>query len=707
MSAYCPNPTCPRPQNPDAAKFCDACGTDLLLADRYRLVALLGEGGFGRTFLAENWAEGELRCVVKQVFAGQVSAGRVSSKAIAANTAFEDEAERLRQLGKHPQIPRLLDAIETESGQYLVQEFAPGQNLQQQVEEKGPWDEAGVRSLLKSLVAVLQYVHSFQVIHRDIKPANIAASANLLGSDVAGRLKKSPPMLVDFGSAKWVRQAPAKTVIGSAGYAAPEQSMGQATFASDVYSLGLTCLYLLTGVHPFQLYSAVEDRWVWRDYLSAPLDARFVEVLDGMVARSLQQRYASMDEVELALKGSQNLLAGSPQEMPQRLLERAKASVPGLKSLLQKGSDRASVGSKQNALQNALASGQRGAIAGDRQPASQQWERRYRLAPNIGLTNDLAMSPNGREFASGSNDGSIHLWQVTDARLVHTFPRKRLVGKGHSGAISALAFHPDGRVLYSASADGTIKEWDLITRQLLNTLPVQGWTLTDLAITPDGSQLMGASRDGKIVVWEIASLLPVTQLTQHQQCVNAIAFATIKSRTARNASILVSASDDGTLKLWQPSAEPGKPSFQLTRTANLRQVTLAQQGGKRLTLKDGGAIALAVSPDQSALSDRHVAVATSTGAVLLYSIDRYLDISGPLLLTQSSQQITSLAMSKAQYLAIGTDDRVLTLWSVETAECVAQLKHDWGVGAIVFTPDGRSLITASADEVISIWRRSG
>ncbi|MEL7477061.1 MAG: hypothetical protein AAGJ55_12675, partial [Cyanobacteria bacterium J06555_12] len=119
------------------------------------------------------------------------------------------------------------------------------------------------------------------------------------------------------------------------------------------------------------------------------------------------------------------------------------------------------------------------------------------------------------------------------------------------------------------------------------------------------------------------------------------------------------------------------------------------------------AIALAVSPDQSFASDQPIAVATSTGAVLLYTLDRYLDISGPLLLTQLSQQITSLAMNKDRQLAIGTDDRVLTLWSLETAECVAQLKHDWGVGAIVFTPDGRSLVTASADEVISIWRRSG
>ena len=702
MSAYCPNPNCPQPQNSVPAKFCEACGTDLLSAGGYRLVELLGQGGFGRTFLAEDSAERGQRCVVKQVFSRQVSVNQ-TGKEIAGNTAFEDEAERLRQLGKHPQIPRLLDAIETESSQYLVQEFAPGQNLQQQVEEKGPWDEAGVRSLLKSLVAVLQYVHSFQVIHRDIKPANIVASTSASESDTAGKLKKSAPMLVDFGSAKWVRQAPAKTVIGSAGYAAPEQSMGQATFASDVYSLGLTCLYLLTGVHPFQLYSAVEDRWVWKDYLSAPLEPHFAEVLEGMVARSLQQRYASMDEVDLALKGSQNLLMGAPQQIPQRLLERAKASVPGLKSLLQKGSDLSSAGSKQNAL--AAGEGRRGEIAGARQSVSQQWERRYRLAPNIGLTTDLAMSPDGREFASGSSDGSIHLWRVADARLVHTFPRKRLVGKGHSGLISALAFHPDGRVLYSASADGTIKEWDLTTRQLLNTLPVQGWTLTDLAITLDGSQLMGASRDGKIVVWEIASLLPVTQLTQHQQCVNAIAFSIIQGATSRNESVLVSVSDDGTLKLWQPDAQSGKRSFQLAKTANLRQVALVQQEGRRVLLKDVRAIALAINFYPSPAKDQPVAVATSTGAVLLYTLDRYLDLSGPLLLTQLSQQITSLAMSRDQHLAIGTDDRALTLWSVKTSECVAQLKHDWGVGAIVFTPDGRSLVTASADEVISIWKR--
>ena len=263
---YCPNPVCPKPENPGAANFCQTCGSILTVGDRYRLQSLLGKGGFGRTFLATQLtaAVGQARlsqCVIKQVY---LSSSSPESK-------FSAEAERLQRLGEHPQIPRLFEAIVSEQGHFLVQEYAAGQNLQEQVEIDGPWTEAPVRSLLESLVSVLQYVHSFEIIHRDIKPANVVSSRPSGNSEPGGTKR---PMLVDFGAARSVRHSDAKTVIGSAGYAAPEQSMGQATFASDVYSLGLTCLYLLTGLHPFDLYSAVEDRWIWQDYLPTPIESR-------------------------------------------------------------------------------------------------------------------------------------------------------------------------------------------------------------------------------------------------------------------------------------------------------------------------------------------------------------------------------------------------------------------------------------------------
>ncbi len=667
---YCLNPICPQPQNPPSAvHFCCTCGTPLTLAGGYQLISPLGKGGFGRTFLAQvlpitsevtasvaskslvsQTAQSVSFCVVKQIYGGS----------LAGEAGFQSEAERLRQLGKHPQIPELFAAIENEWGQFLVQEFAPGDNLEQQVESGGAWTETRVRSLLTALVPVLQHVHNFDIIHRDIKPANI-----ILKGEELNPVGQNLPMLVDFGAAKWIRYTPADTVIGSAGYASPEQSMGQATFASDIYSLGLTCLNLLTSIHPFSLYSAAEDRWVWRDYLPQPIEPRFAQVLDQMVARSLQQRYESMDQVAMDLQFSHNPLIYAPKQ----LLSRATAVIPSLKNLIR--------AKKTHAFSRPV-----------RVSAAQNWRRRDRLTHPIGVTQAISISPTAPIFATGGTDGSLRLWHLPSAQLIHTFQRRRLIGDGHAATITALQFHPDGRALYSASADGTLKEWDSAERCLLNTLSTAGWIPTDLAIPPDGTQLISPNSDGQIVLWDIATLLPVAQLAQHQQRVNAVI-------CSRAGDLLISASDDGTVKLWQYSQ--GSPQLAETLTLNRKG-----NGGQK-------AIALAIhtvaAKQTTRLPAHQLIVATTPGKVQLYPVNAQLHASRPVEFYQSPSPITALAASADGLLAIGSEDHVLTLWQIETGDCVAQLSHDWGIVAIAFTPDGQTLIAASADEVISIWQR--
>ncbi len=665
------------------------------MGDRYRLTSLLGQGGFGRTFLATRLTGGVQAdrdqislCVIKQIYQSspRLQSGGSSSS---FDSSFDAEAGQLRRLGKHPQIPRLLEAITSEQGHFLVQEYAPGQNLQQQVDADGPWDKDRVRSLLESLVNVLQYVHSFQIIHRDIKPANIVSHSGLARDQ--DRHKSAPsPMLVDFGAAKSVRHSEAKTVIGSAGYAAPEQSMGQATFASDVYSLGLTCLYLLTGLHPFELYSAAEDRWVWQDYLPAPIEGRFAQVLNQMVERSLQQRYSSMEQVALDLQFSQNLLIKGSQE----IITRAKESVPGLKNIL--------ISEGSTALKRLWSEGQsrfsgrfseafsKATISPDIVTHSQTWQRQHRLAPDIGLVKSLSVSSAGQIFASGGADGAVRLWQLSTGQLMHSFARRLLVGTGHAAAVTALAFHPDSRALYSASEDGTMKEWDSAQRCLLNTMPTAGWTPTDLLVTPDGAQLISPNSDGQIVVWDIETLLPLERLTQHQRRVSAVAIS-------HRGDLLVSASDDGTVKLWKRQRVGRKWRFQLAKSLPIAQ----PQDGTRVSVI---ALAFQSSYQTSTIADYRLILATST-EVFWYSLNEQLETATPVTLYRSKYSISAIALSQDGHLAVGSEDRNLTLWDMETGDCVAKLAHDWGIVAIAFSPDGQTLITASDDEVISIWQR--
>ncbi|GAB4209714.1 MAG: hypothetical protein Fur006_69710 [Coleofasciculaceae cyanobacterium] len=284
--SYCLNPACPAPQNPTGTNFCRTCGSKLLLKDRYRAIKPLGQGGFGKTFLAvDEDKPSHPRCVIKQFFPQAQGTNTVQKAA----ELFTQEAVRLDELGEHPQIPDLLAYFTQANQQYLVQEFIDGRDLAQELANSGTFNEARVRSLLNNLLPVLQFVHQHRVIHRDIKPENIIR-----------RRSDSQLFLVDFGASKVVTGtalAQTGTAIGSAGYAAPEQSFGRAVFASDIYGLGVTCIHLLTGMHPFDLFDSHQNAWVWRSVLKSLVSDALARILDKAIATAINQRYQSVAEI--------------------------------------------------------------------------------------------------------------------------------------------------------------------------------------------------------------------------------------------------------------------------------------------------------------------------------------------------------------------------------------------------------------------------
>jgi serine/threonine protein kinase len=229
--------------------------------------------------------QSQARCVIKQFFPQHQGTNSVQK----ATELFRQEATRLEVLGKHRQIPELLAYFEQDDHQYLVQEFIDGENLAQELAQKGPFKETEIRQLLQSLLPVLQFVHSHRMIHRDIKPENIIRCR-----------RDNRLVLVDFGAAKFATETMlgrTGTVIGSAAYIAPEQVKGKAIFASDLYSLGITCIHLLTQIPPFDLSDTSEDTWVWRHYLRTPVSNELGSILDKMLESATKRRYQSVDEV--------------------------------------------------------------------------------------------------------------------------------------------------------------------------------------------------------------------------------------------------------------------------------------------------------------------------------------------------------------------------------------------------------------------------
>jgi serine/threonine protein kinase len=304
--SYCLNPHCPNPQNPTGTNFCQTCGSKLLLKDRYRTIQPLGQGGFGKTFLAvDEDKPSHPRCVIKQFFPQAQGTNTVQKAA----ELFTQEAMRLDELGKHPQIPELLAYFSQDNQQYLVQEFIDGQDLAQELVSRGTFDEGQIRLLLNGLLPVLQFVHQHQVIHRDIKPENIIRRTFLHQEKV----QRGQLVLVDFGASKvatGTALARTGTAIGSAGYAAPEQSFGRAVFASDIYGLGVTCIHLLTGMHPFDLFNAHEGNWVWRNALRSPVTQALSCILDKMIETAINKRYQSASEIlqDLGSQTSQSVI---------------------------------------------------------------------------------------------------------------------------------------------------------------------------------------------------------------------------------------------------------------------------------------------------------------------------------------------------------------------------------------------------------------
>jgi serine/threonine protein kinase, bacterial len=295
--SYCLNQSCTKPDNPEPTQFCQSCGAKLLVNDRYLPKKVLGRGGFGTTFLAiDTVLPGNPGCVIKQL-RPVVTAPNVLEM---ARELFHREAATLGKIGGHPQLPRLLDFFEQGQEFYLVQEYVAGATLQQEVRRNGPMEEAGVRTVLQEILPILSYLHANEVIHRDIKPANILR-----------RAIDNKMVLIDFGAVKdKVNEAMAANpqeystltsfAVGTPGFAPPEQMAMRPVYASDLYALGVTCVYLLTGKSPRDLnHDPTTGELLWRNLVK--ISDPFANILSKMMEASVKHRFQSAHELLQAL----------------------------------------------------------------------------------------------------------------------------------------------------------------------------------------------------------------------------------------------------------------------------------------------------------------------------------------------------------------------------------------------------------------------
>lgn len=712
----CLNPDCPNPHNPDGIRYCQSCSATLipLLRGHYRITGVLSdEGGFGRTYLAEDLDKLNELGVVKQL-APKVHGTWALNKAI---ELFKQEAKRLQELGRNQRIPTLLAYFKEDNYLYLVQEFVDGLNLFKELQQRSKYSEIEIRELLLDLLPILKFIHEHGVVHRDLKPQNIIR-----------RKFDNKLVLIDFGASKQLTatvQTKPGTTIGSFGYSPIEQIQGgEVCPASDFFSLGATCFHLLSGIPPFHLWTQQGYGWVttWRQHVDTPLSNDFASVIERLLKKDIEERYQSADEIIRDL----TVPLTPPTQIPRQSAIhptnpstlQASSSPLGIKlfSALRRQKPNQSQSQRISTIASSLNISRRkvafilkwlataaiilfglvgSQIYGYMRygflvsnpifliasfPSSSYLEKT--LSGHSNSVASVAHNPNGQILASGSYDNTIKLWNLTKNKEIRTF-------KGHSAWVAAVAITPNNKSLVSSSYDNTIKLWNMVNGQQIRTFKGHSDSIGALLVTKDGKTIISGSFDRTIKLWNLNNGEEIRTLSGHSLRVSSIAISP-------DNKVLVSGSDDRTIKIWN------LVTGELIRTLEAHKDKVSS---------------VAISPDGKTLVsgsyDRSIKLWNlATGEeIRTFVRDASRESKG------HSKWVSSLAISPdSNILASGSGDRTIKLWSLVTGEEIETLKgHSGYITSLSFSPTiSRENIPyqqtlssgAMGDNTIKVWQMS-
>lgn len=296
-AANIPQQCCPRAgDNPPGNLFCIYCGQPIQVErsiKHYQVLRILGQGGMGTTYLAwdrkrhnsqgKGASPAAALVVLKEMNADMAQIRK-------AQELFEREARALKSLN-HQGIPEFFDFFVEEDKKYLAMEMIHGQDLEKRIAIQGPILPQQAIEWMIQTCEVLEYIHSQQppLIHRDIKPANLLV-----------RRRDNQIVVLDFGAVKEIG-TPLGTRIGAEGYSAPEQDRGQPLTQSDLYAVGATLIFLLTGQSPMHFY---DDRGSgYRFYIeSVPtITPQLRETIEKVTQPLPSDRYQTAPELAEAL----------------------------------------------------------------------------------------------------------------------------------------------------------------------------------------------------------------------------------------------------------------------------------------------------------------------------------------------------------------------------------------------------------------------
>ncbi|MBV9688706.1 MAG: serine/threonine protein kinase [Ktedonobacteraceae bacterium] len=669
----------------------------------YRLIRLLGRGGFAEVYLAEH-LHLDTQAAIKVLHTALVEDDEIAS--------FRAEARIVAHL-LHPHIVQVLEFGVENSLPFLVMRYAPGGSLRRLYPRGSRVPLATLTGYVKQAASALQYAHDQRLIHRDVKPENM-----LIGSN-------QELLLSDFGMALVMqssRQSDPQKIAGTATYMAPEQFQGNASAASDQYALGVVVYEWLCGRVPFKgSFSEIASQHLFtappplREQLPA-IPAVLEQVVLKGLAKEASQRFASVSEFASAFEqASAACLAGRlalpASELPAPLSFESKA---GYSTTEQRTT--AVPLSEHEAIQPASA------IAGQQKSETPRVSRRAMVIglTLIGLTGvgvaaaalarlphpgffpppipstpttaplsptptaappaldttlyvyrghhdeveAAAWSPDSKRIATGSKDRTVQVWDAVDGGHAFTYT-------GHTDIVDAVAWSlPDGKRIASGSNDGTVQIWDAVDGGHVFTYRGHTDRVAAVAWSLDGKRVASGGRDKTVQVWDAANGGNLFTYRGHSAQVWALAWSPDGKR-------LASASADTTVQVWD-----------------------AANGGNLFTYKGHSSVvdAVAWSPDGKRVAscsfDQTVQVWDAANGGHRYAYRGH------------NAEVWWIAWSPdGKRIASASSDHTVQVWDAANGGDVYTYRgHDAPVYFVAWSPDGTRLASGGGDTTVRVWQ---